>query len=156
MSPLSPWVTSSLWKPPLGIPFPMASLPPWGSPHHADCPSLGTHFPWGPPSPWGLLPSLGTPLLPGSLLPLKTPTSGTPFPLGTPSPAPVRGGVVSPRRPPTPAPSHQHVPPSLASSQSPWREARATCPSTNQGEARTVSSPSPSPSSPLTRLREKE
>lgn len=61
----------------LGDPSPGGPLSARGTPG-------GPSSSWGPPSPWGLpapaelSPSLGTPLLPGSLLPLETPSRGPP------------------------------------------------------------------------------
>lgn len=184
-TPLSPRGSSSLWNPPSGIPSswgailhgkpPSLGVPPTSSPERLSY--LGDPSPWGPlsprdppwgppswgpPSPWGLpppaelSPSLGTPPSPW-----EPPALGDPH-LGTPLPCPRQGRVPPPLAtgplatsppPPPPLPPSSSRLPSLAANPRGGR-AGATCPAANEGEARTLSSPSPS--APLTRLREKE
>lgn len=60
-------------------PFSMANLPPWGPPHHLGDPLLPETLHLGSPF------SFGNHLLPGTILPLETPSGGPPCSWGTPS-----------------------------------------------------------------------
>lgn len=160
-TPPSPWGTSSLWKPTLGTPFSWGAVlhgKPASSPQRLSYPgepfSLGTSFCWRPPFSSGAPSLLGDPPSPW-----KPPAFGDPpptweAPLGDPPWGRQRPGPPAPsNRPPSNRPGYLPPPslatsssrlPSLAGSQSPWRETGATCRTANRGKARTLSSPPPS------------